>query len=439
MALIAVAGLMLIAMVGLGLDTSQGLLAGHQLQNAADAASLAGALVVKNNANEVTRDRAILLASANKAVGDPVQLSRNDANDPAGDIIIGRFYRFADPLAAPPRCPTAPCFFPQLETPNADKVVPRRTQSSLGGPVAMLFGPAFGVNTVGVSRSAIAISAGTTGAGILVLCPSCECALKFGGNTDLVLQSAPGWDGNTAIQVNSNDTCAVCGSGDTLTVEAPETNIVGRDPGYCFTATPDLNTILNPDSPPMPDPLAGLPAPSWGAPNIPDIINDTTIVSVPATFSPGYYPGGIRITDSEDSVTLLPGIYVVDGEGLYVNGGNLTAHGVMFYVIGTGRVYLGGNGIIDITPSEVESDPYWGISIFQARDNSNPATIIGTSTMNLEGTYYFPVAPVEIGGEGISIGNQLIAWSMWIHGRGTFTIQYDGKFPANGIKVFLVQ
>lgn len=43
--------------------------------------------------------------------------------------------------------------------------------------------------------------------------------------------------------------------------------------------------------------------------------------------------------------------------------------------------------------------------------------LIGTSNMNLEGTYYFPVAPVEIGGDGISLGNMMIAWTFWIHGR----------------------
>ena len=125
--------------------------------------------------------------------------------------------------------------------------------------------------------------------------------------------------------------------------------------------------------------------------------------------------------------------------GLVVTGGRLTAHGVMFYVKGNGIVDLGGGGIIDITPSEDESNPYWGISIFQARGNYSEAKITGNGTMNLEGTYYFPVAPVEIGGEGISLGNQLIAWTLYMHGTGTFTVQYDGRFPAPGTKVFLVQ
>jgi hypothetical protein len=79
------------------------------------------------------------------------------------------------------------------------------------------------------------------------------------------------------------------------------------------------------------------------------------------------------------------------------------------------------------------------VRIFQARDNSNESTIIGTSDMNLERTYYFPAGPLEIGGEGIAMGNQMISWDLWIHGTGEFTIQYDGRFPAPGSSVFIVR
>jgi hypothetical protein len=421
-----IASVLLIAAVGLGLDTAHGLLAGHQLQNAADAAALAGAQVVRADISQA-RQAAATLGLANKAGGLPVQLTLNEANSPEGDIVVGRYDR------------QARTFDPAVPAVNAVKVIARRTQDSPDGPLPMLFGSAFGVNAVNVSRAGIAIIAGTTGGGLVALCPYCECSLEFSGNTDLVLEAAPGWDGDTAIQVNSDHDCAMCGDGGALAIQAPETNIVGYSGDECWAGNPTLDTYINPDSPSMPDPLAGLPAPTWGPPNDPDTINSQTIEGGMVTYPAGYYPGGIRITSSEHSVTLLPGVYVVDGEGLYINGGNITAHGVMFYIIGTGVVYLGGNGIIDITPSDDEADPYWGISIFQARDNTNEATIIGTSTMNLEGTYYFPTAPVEIGGEGISIGNQLIAWSMWIHGRGTFTVQYDGRFPAPGTKVFLVE
>ena len=59
--------------------------------------------------------------------------------------------------------------------------------------------------------------------------------------------------------------------------------------------------------------------------------------------------------------------------------------------------------------------------------------------MNLEGSYYFPVALLEIGGTGIALGNQMIAWNAWIHGTGEFSIAYDGRNPVPGSRVFLVE
>ena len=411
---VALAALILIGIIGLGLDTAYGLLGGHQLQNAADAAALAGARRVRDDpaaAQQAAHD----CGAANVAAGAAVELQFDETNDPSGDIVVGRYDR------------STRLFDSTATLPNAVKVVAHRND------VPLLFGPIFQVNTVSFSRAAIAIIAGTTGGGLVALCPDCECALLFSGNTDLLLEAAEGWDGDTAIQVNSDDPCAMCGGG-SLIIEAPETNLVGD---ACWNGNPTLNTYINPDSPTMPDPLADLPAPPWNP--LDDLGTIQTGAIQPDPYPPGYYSGGIRITSAEDTVVLEPGVYVLDGEGLYVNGGNLTALEVMFYVIGTGRVYLGGNEIINITPSEDENDPYWGISIFQARDNANEATIIGSSNMNLEGSYYFPVAPLEIGGTGMSIGNQLIAWTVWMHGTGTFTVQYDGRFEAPGAKVFLVQ
>lgn len=418
---VGITGLVLVGFSGLALDTAFIKLAGQQLQDAADAAALAGALNVRAGMTDA-RTAAVQIALANRATKQAVQLSQNIENAPAGDIVIGRYDR------------TLRTFTLNEESPNAVKVVARRTSASDGGPVALHYGPIFGVTHADVSRLAIAVIQGTTGGGLITLCADCECALEFGGTTELIVTSVPGFDGDSAIQVNSDDECALCGSGSSLTLRAPETNVVGD---ACWNGNPTLDTYINPDSPAITDPLAGLPAPSYGPPDLGSIKNS-------GTYPPGYYSGGIRLTSANDIVVLQPGVYVVDGiggatRGLYVNGGTLTALEVMFYVIGEGVVFLGGNGLITITPSSDETDPYWGISIFQARDNTNPAKITGTNDMNLEGTYYFPMAPLEIGGTGIALGNQVIAWTTAIHGTGEFTIAYDGRFPVPGTRVFLVE
>jgi hypothetical protein len=161
---------------------------------------------------------------------------------------------------------------------------------------------------------------------------------------------------------------------------------------------------------------------------------------------PGTYPNGIVSHADGNNIVLASGIYCLDGEGLYINGGDLDAQEVMFYVKDDtpgvspdSAVYLGGNGIITITPPT--SGDYQHISIFQARDNYNTSTIIGTSDMNLEGTLYFPAAHLEIGGTGgtVGLGSQLIAWTMHFFGTGDFEVAYDGYDDAWGDDVFLVE
>ncbi|MCH8153028.1 MAG: hypothetical protein IH830_11745 [Planctomycetes bacterium] len=311
-------------------------------------------------------------------------------------------------------------FTPAADPPNAVKVTTRRAESN-GNPAPLFFANLMGLRQSDVVSAAVAtMQRSAAGAGIIVLCPDCECSLRFSGNTGLTLATTPDYDGEAAIQVNSDDDCATCGSGNALTVTADAIFIVGD---ACWSGNPTINADIYPNSLPMPDPLAGLPDPPWGAPDLGFIENIPGVT----TYQPGWYSGGIRITASDTTVVFDPGIYVLDGEGLYVNGGNLTALGVHFYVIGTGRVFLGGNGFITITPIDDLTSPYDGISIFEARDNTNTSTIIGSSNMVLDGTYYFPVAPLELGGTGISFGNQLIAWTYWVHGTGVFTINYDGR------------
>ena len=117
----------------------------------------------------------------------------------------------------------------------------------------------------------------------------------------------------------------------------------------------------------------------------------------------------------------------------------------MFYVIGTGVVDLTGTNTVHITPPDPELydypgvDTYEQISIFQARSNTNASRIIGTSLMDLQGTLYFPAAPLEVGGTCESLGNQLIADTIHIHGDGELLIRYKGDEPAPGNKVFLVE
>ena len=423
--------LLLILFAGLALDMAKVFFVSHQLQNAADAAALAGARVVKIDQTQARQD-AFNIAFANFADRDPILLGLNDvANDPNGDIVIGRYTDDLDP--------TTPNFTATTDTPNALKVVARRTDSSLGGPVALNFGPIIGINTRNISNFAIAKAQGGTGAGLICLSDDAEPGLRLSGTVDVDVD-------NGAIQVNSEGDPPVTVNGQP-TLDADEMNICSGYPSKGDIPMPDGSIGYN--EPCIPDPLAWMEAPTWDAAHdlspVPgEPIDANYVQSIGGTLSPGYYSGGFRFVGDGD-VVLEPGIYVLNGSssgpesGLYISGGNFTAEGVMFYIIEDhGVVYIGGNPNILITP--MESGYYEGMSIFQSRDNHNDAVIIGTSSLELGGTLYFPENFAELGGtEDWTAGNQFIADTMWIHGTATITINYDGRNPAPGNRSFLVK
>ncbi len=419
----------LVLFMGISIDGARVYFAAHQLQNAADAAALAGARIVRINQN-AARALAQDFAGRNATLGDSVVLDLNNGNDPNGDIVLGRFYydeRGFVPLQDLPA--------EVNDKPDAVKVVAKRTQNEHGA-IPLFFGPIANVDTANVSRVAIAQAIGGWGAGIITLdCYEPESLSIPDAALDLTLVGG-------GIQVNSNADDAFSGNVNTEFDPVPEIINVN---GGTRKIPPELLDVTNTGAPRMPDPLcpdaqcdgsvAGgdcIPEPAFGAP-----IQEETVTVEPnetKTIGPGYYPGGIKLLSSYETLILQPGIYILDGEGLYINGGNLFGDEVMLYITGDGKVDMQGNGTVQLNKNqEIESGPYTGVTIFQDRDNDNRAVIQGTNNLDLKGTLYFPRNDVKITGTGDGFGTQLIANNLEIAGHGLIQINYDGRnpFPAN--------
>jgi hypothetical protein len=403
----------MVGMVGLSIDWGKLVWNAHQLQNAADAAALAGAYVVKYRYSDPedpqgARSRAIALAAANIADRIAVTLDRNPENATDGEIVLGRWIR------------QERLFVPTMISPSAVKVVDRRLGQRDDSPaLSLVFGAIFGTAQAGASRQAIGWSRNSTGAGILQLArhpkdlPSVEqdTGLVVNGGSRIDLR---GFDWRTGepilgdIQVDAESTAqpkaAFVVNGDKAVIWGGDINICGTsrpEPDadwstyYGDAANEEYWFSINPESSRIEDPLIGVTPPTLGTPVISAKIDDNYIRKAytdgdpRASFvngvyrfelPPGYYSGGIeigKVTGVKTQVVLQggmgdgrSGIFIFDGAGMVVEGTSSVVEkyppvdakgvavppapdanrGVMVYITGTGEVTMHGNAYLQISP-----------------------------------------------------------------------------------------
>lgn len=405
---------LMVALTGLACDCGWVVLVLNQLQSAADSAALAGAAKVKTDQG-AARAAAVDLGDSNNAALAPVLLASNNGNAIDGDVVLG-IWNFNNHT-----------FTPDTTSPNAVKVNARRESASLNGALNLVFGPVFGASTVNIARDAIAVSGGFPGGGVLVLDPDDECAFSIGGNATMTVTGG-------AVQVNSTNPCGACSAGN------PDlfTDALYVTGGSCVNSNVYGGQVYN-GAPPVADPLAGLPAPNpAGMPvytTLPPAVNNVI------NLTPGVYSQGIVNSTSNVTVNLAPGIYICRGtqnnrSGFQFTGGNINANGVLIY-IESGPLDLAGNGALNLSP--MTTGTYAGVTFFQARTNTSLAQINGTNNLNITGTLYFPNNRLDLRGTGNGFGNQIIANTLTVSGNSTVTVPYNGAFPNDRPRVFLVR
>ena len=464
--------IMLLLFMGISIDGARVYLTANQLQNAADAAALAGARMVRVDQN-YSRNQAKFIGELNKAMGDFVSLNLNTGNDPCDDIVIGRYSFSTTPRFKETDNSTG------LPKPNAMKVVARRNDEFDHNSLPLIFGPIAHVNTANIKRYAIAQAEGGLGAGLLVLSEDPKDkytpSLSFNGNPEVDVI-----DGS--VQVNMPDpTDPVNMGGSQVIVKADEFNAVSKTDstgGYVFD--PATGLTLTTGQPKIPDPYCNpnycmqAPLPDCSDPC--DGYIDKTLPSV--TFWPGYYPNGFdKISTGDPNITFKPGVYTVGGGnngkgGLIITGGNVCAKRVMFYIMASGECGGGRAGNVTVTGSQTANiiiteinnvdpgigcdgntitysqglayvAPYKGMAIFQSRTNSNDATVGGGGNFNIQGTIYCPANHLKLGGTSGSLGIEVIAYTLTLDGTGSggnkILISYDGRNKKSANRAYLVE
>ena len=432
--------MVLIGFAGLAIDWGDMTWTALKLQNAADAAALAGAQQIWLS-HSAARDAAVELAALNEAGRKQVTLDRNEANEANGDVVLGIYDRSE-----------------QTFTPSTDRMVAnavlvnaRRTTGSEAGPLPLFFGPLFGKSTSEVSRFAIAYAEGGPAyADIISLDPDDPHAFYVYGDAYLNVGNGEG-----SVQVNSNNTTPNVGGslvqGTKVTFLADDLYVVGTNEERGKPNLPDIHEHEEF----QPDPYATLAEPAVPNPPLPTYPTKPKITGNGSTlteFWPGYYPQGLEM-NAGNNVFLHPGVYIL-GDDFKLNGDStLTGYEVMFY-LDQGAIHDNGTGEVFLTPPPL-GDYYENLQFFQARDNTeagdfngttvwtgaqvnDPSTEVDESTIGAGG-FYFPNAHIEFGGTGQLTFNGLIAKTIEIYGSGHVNV--TGGYESNeGTKnVYLVE
>jgi Bacterial Ig-like domain (group 3) len=235
------------------------------------------------------------------------------------------------------------------------------------------FGPSLGTVTQTVKQSVYVLN--KTAAGALTV--SGDASLDLAGD----------------VVVNSRSKDAVSLSGDAQ-IDAARIEVVGGvDRGRHAT----LGSAPVTGIAPVDDPLAGLAAPTGGVRRGPVDLTHGSL-----TINPGVYYS-IRVS-GDATLTLRPGVYVIEGGGLTVSGnGSINGSGVMIYNAGgdddRGGITLSGNGTFNLTAAT--SGPYAGVVLFQARDDARTISLSGKAMMGLGGTIYAPAARLSLKGRAL--------------------------------------
>ena len=268
--------------------------------------------------------------------------------------------------------------------------------------------------------------------------PNCIYALSQTGTGLATNGSGSSLSAACGIVVNSSAASALnAGAG---AVFGTSVAITGTYNGSCSSSEP---SGCRTGVPPQPDPLAQLADPQFSGCDF----GEPTPVKVSGgvvSLNPGVYCNGISIT-SGASVTFQPGVYILNGGGLSVNGNStIQGSGVTFYNTARGKyVYAAVNltgGTLGFLNAPT-SGPTGGILFFQDRtitpkSGKSTNVIAGSSNLNFTGTFYFPTTDLTFSGGGQVSANYTIfvARTITVGGNTTLSANFSSLQDGNPIK-----
>jgi Flp pilus assembly protein TadG len=394
----------LLGLAGLGVDLGMAYHLRREAQHAADSAAFsAAAAAMSTTADAVAEARAVA--------------ARYGLAHGAGGVLVT--------VNAPPASG------PHLADTRAVEVIVQR-------PAVRFLSSLFG-NDAGLIRARAVGRAGTVGdACVIALNSTASASALETGKADIKLS------GCSLFANSSSPTALELKGGATLTADS-----VGLVGGYSASNNASLNTVngVRTGQKPLEDPYADVDVPPYQHRPCTTVGGSGEYGSFDG--SPTRYCGGLTI-NSGDVVRLRPGIHVIDGGQLLVNGGaTLTGDGVTLVLTsssGASYATLNIRGGASVAIKAPSSGAMAGLAIYQDRraSESGKNLLNGGSAQTFTGALYFPRQLVDFtGGSSTTTAGctQLLASQVAFQGNSTFRLDCAGTGVrmAGGVATSLVE
>jgi hypothetical protein len=373
----------------LAIDGGRAYLERRNLQAAADAAALSGALKRIEGGNW----RAAALASA-------------DSNGYDNDGISN----------------TVELNTPPIDGPYSDN--PEYIQVIITSHLDTFFGPIIGVPSLRVSTQAVSQTQPAMygemfeGYALVSLAPSSRCEKREGF---VISEEATLWLQGGGLFINSNNpTCAYVqfGSGSVRLDENLPFTIVGG----ATIQKPKLHTPFPPQTGAVPmsyPPPYQMPKVGCGSTNAEVIGIDGSAMTL-GNWDGDFPPEGVSRLES--------GVYCIGGDFIVEGGNSLEGDGVTF-VVKHDNIRFSGSATIKLTAPISEGISYSGLLIYMPMGNKKTLTLNGNYASEFKGTILAPSAHIQLNGMDNDDGfaSQIAGYTIEVKGMDIIRINYKDE------------
>jgi len=407
--LFALFGTLLLGTLGFAIDAGQLFYAKRQLQSAADAAALAGALEIQQCGG--TLACSAMQTAASQAVVEnnfptPTVYTQCDtsANSQTGMTLV---------------VDNGPC---ALGTSDPNHGSSNYVEVTATVQQKTMFWGLLGIPHLKLGARAEA-TVGSSNVCLVILDPSGSQALLFNGGATI--------SASCGIDVDSSSSNAFVYDGGSLT--ATTLNVVGGD--LINGGGSGLNATVKTGASALPDPLSSLPAPSIGACGTSTSSPYTgasyglTLNSGNSTLNPGVYCGGITL-NSGANATLNPGLYIINGPVIVGSGDTVTGSGVTIYFESSSWT---SNGAASMNLTAPTTGTYAGILFFEARGDTSTFILDSNTSSKCQGTFYLPSAQLTMnGGSNLGVYALFDVYDLIVNSGTNLTVGTDYSSLPNG-------